>query len=467
MGDFSPTLTPVRPLLESISNAMTVHGLLPENRRLLVAASGGADSQVLLHALHHLAGPLQLTLTVAHAHHQLRGRAADADAALVVESARVLGWPVISERLPVAESHAESAESLEMTARRLRHEFLARVAVERDISTVALAHHADDQAELVLLRLLRGAGGDGLGGMGWSNPSPAEPRIRLIRPLLSSSRSDLVSAARDAGIQFREDRSNRDPRFLRNRVRHQLLPLLERRFNPAIRRLLVRTADLVGADAAHVADEARRWRLAKRRRQFDSLSLAVQRGILRQEVRALGHEPGFDLIERLRQQSGRPEEISPGRLIQRTPEGQVVEVARVRETPFAPGEVALRLRSTGGILTLEDRRVEYGIRTAKPGARRRSAPWTECFSARAVGARVILRHWRPGDRFQPLGFTVEAKLKDLFIKRKVPAERRRGLLVATTATGKVFWVESLPPGELFKVRASTRRILVWKCRCQT
>lgn len=457
----------MRPLLESISNALTVHGLLPGDRRLLVAASGGVDSQVLLHALHHLAGPLQLRLTVAHAHHQLRGRAADADAELVAESARVLGWPVISERLPVADAHAESVESLEMTARRLRHEFLARVAKERDISTVALAHHADDQAELVLLRLLRGAGGDGIGGMGWSNPSSANPEIQLIRPLLSQTRTDLLTVARDAGIPFREDGSNRDRRFLRNRVRHQLLPFLERQFNPAIRRLLVRTADLVGADAAHVADEARRWRLAKRRRRFGSLSLAIQRSILRQEVRTLGHEPGFELVERLRLHSGRAEEISPGRLIHRTPEGQIVEMSRSQGSPFSPGEIALRLRPSGGTLALDDRRVDYRVRIGKPGARRRAVPWTECFSAQAVGTRINLRYWRPGDRFQPLGFAVEAKLKDLFIKRKVPAERRRGLLVATTAAGKVFWVESLPPGEPFKVRASTRRILVWKCRCQT
>ena len=181
----------------------------------------------------------------------------------------------------------------------------------------------------------------------------------------------------------------------------------------------------------------------------------------------MGHEPGFELVERLRQHSGRPEEISLGRLIHRTAEGRVVELARRRKTPYRPGEITLRLRPTGGTLAMEDRRVDYRIRITLPGARRQSVPGTECFSARAVGTRVILRYWRPGDRFQPLGFPVEAKLKDLLIKRKVPAESRRGLLVATTATGKVFWVESLPPGERFKVRADTRRILVWKCRCET
>lgn len=455
----------MRALLAHVSASLLARDLLPADRRLLVAVSGGADSMILLHTLHRLARRLSLQLTVAHGHHQLRGRAADADAALVEATAQALDWPSVSERLPVAEENALSGESLEMTARRLRHSFLARVARKHGISTVAIAHHADDQAELVLLRLLRGSGGDGLGGMAWDNPSPADSRIRLIRPLLDLPKTRLVAAAGDAGIPFREDRSNRDPRFLRNRIRNELLPRLERRFSPSIRELLVRTAELVGTDAAFVTQEARRWLAATSHSTFGSLHVAIQRAVLREQVRALGHEPGFALLERLRL-SGESGEIAPGRCLYRADDGRIHAMSPASRKVFRTGELSLSLRPSGASHDFNGTRVVYRLRSVRASTRLRYDAGTEFFSAPAVGSEVTLRHWRPGDRFQPLGFPRPAKLQDLFTNRKVPAERRRGLLVATTDTGTLFWVESLPPGELFKVTPTTRRILVWKWRSQ-
>jgi tRNA(Ile)-lysidine synthase len=119
--------------------------------------------------------------------------------------------------------------------------------------------------------------------------------------------------------------------------------------------------------------------------------------------------------------------------------------------------------SPGGEIRIGDRAVQYRIRPWTKRSRIRPAAGSEMFAAAAVGPVIILRHWRPGDRFQPLGFTGESKLQDIFVNRKVPATRRRGLLVATTGDHDIFWVESLPPGERFRVTDSTRRVLVWKC----
>lgn len=454
----------MRALLAHVAASLNARALIPSDRRLLVAVSGGLDSTLLLRLLHGLQKPLGLALWVAHANHQLRGRRADADAAWVRALSDSLGCPFVGERLPVRTENSGSTESLEMTSRRLRHAFLARAARSLGISTIAVAHHADDQAELILLRLLRGAGGDGLRGMGWLDPSPADPGVQLIRPLLDLSREQLLQAARDAGFGFREDGSNRDPAFLRNRVRHRLLPLLERQFNPAIRETLRKTADLVGANAAFVNGEARRWLASKRRQPFPALPCALQRSILREQIRSLGHEPGYDLIEHLRA-SEKPATLSPGQIIFRSADGFVCRASAPPAPEFQSDSARHTLDPKGGAIDFAGRRIEYqaGPRPPAMRVRQTQSNGSEHFSARAVGRVVILRHWRPGDRFQPLGFSKPSKLQDLFINRKVPVARRRSLLVATTAGGTLFWVESLPPGERFKLTDGTRRILRWKC----
>ncbi|MBX3734354.1 MAG: tRNA lysidine(34) synthetase TilS [Verrucomicrobiae bacterium] len=443
--------------------SLTRHGLLPAGGRILVAVSGGADSMMLLHLLHTLAGPLRLELAVAHAHHQLRGSDADLDARLVRMTARALGLRCVMARLPVREARGLTGESLEMAARRLRHAFLARTARRLGMLTVALAHHADDQAELVLMRLLQGAGGDGLAGMSWQNPSSADRRIVLIRPLLDLPGSRLKAAAIAGGVPFREDASNSDPGPLRNRVRLELLPLLEARFSPAIRRLLGRTADLVGAEATFVGAEAQRWLEHPQDRDFRVLPLALQRAVLRVQLRALGHEPGFDTVERLRRGVG-VHQVSEDLRVRRDAGGRVVPESPVTVPDFEGREQRLELRSRGGTATLGGTSIRYSFDRAASFSPDNRSAGEEVFDAARVGMRICLRHWRPGDRFQPLGFARPAKLQDLLVNRKVPAARRRTLLVAATGDGILFWVESLPPGDLFRIRPDTRRTLRWKWR---
>ncbi|MEI6356636.1 MAG: tRNA lysidine(34) synthetase TilS, partial [Verrucomicrobiota bacterium] len=210
------------------------HSLLPEDGRIVVAVSGGTDSIVLLDLFHRVAIRDGLHLVVAHANHQLRGEASDRDEAFVLGLAARLGHPAVSGRLDVRAEMARSRTSVEMSARKLRHAFLARTAAEHRASVVALAHHADDQAELFLLRLLRGAGGEGLGGMAWNSPSPADPSRTLVRPLLGLPKAELLAHLKAKRLESREDSSNEDRDILRNRIRHELLPVLERDFTPAI-----------------------------------------------------------------------------------------------------------------------------------------------------------------------------------------------------------------------------------------
>lgn len=347
-----------------------------------------------------------------------------------------------------------------MVARRLRHRFLASTAAKERVGTVATAHHADDQAELLLLRLLRGAGSEGLAGMTWSSPAPFQfPKAReltLIRPLLRCHREELLRFATSEGIAFREDSSNADRTLLRNRVRHELLPLLEQEFNPGIRGVLCRTAELLGDESEHLADEANAWRGNPDRPPFPSLSPALQRWVLRQELWELGHDVGFDQLERLRRQQGVT--VAPGIDLEWNAGGGFIR----RESPgrFSSHRVETTLGSRG-TQAVGDRFVEWRLKpTRRSDLLPVGIPGWECLDAQAIGSSVIFRHWRPGDRFQMLGRKGSTKLQDLFVNRKIPAAVRRRLAIGETATGQIFWVERLPPGELFKVTPETRRLLL-------
>ncbi len=414
---------------------------------------------VLLHVLAGMRRP-RLDLVVAHANHGLRGADSDTDAAFVETTCQNLGIRCHVGTLRVRETLERSKESLEMVARRLRHRFLASTAAKEGIGTEATAHHADDQAELLLLRLLRGAGSEGLAGMTWQSLAPVQiPKAReltLIRPLLRCHREELLRFATSEAIAFREDSSNSDRTLLRNRVRHDLLPLLEREFNPGIRGVLCRTAELLGDEAEHLADEAEAWRGNPDRLPFASLSPALQRWVLRQELWELGHDVGFDPLERLR---GRQSvTVAPGIDLEWRSGGGFAR--RESHDRFSSQRAEISL-GFSGTQALGNRFVEWRLEPTRcSDPQLVGIPGWECLDAQAVGPSVIFRHWNPGDRFQMLGRKRSSKLQDLFVNRKIPAAVRRHLVIGETAAGQIFWVESLPPGELFKVTPETRRLLL-------
>lgn len=433
------------------------HQLRPHNGRLLVAVSGGIDSMVLLTGLLNLAPKLELSLRIAHADHQLRGAESDRDAASVAAVAAHFGLPVVIRKLEVRSKKSASPESVEMVARRLRHRFLAEEALAGGESTVALGHQADDQAELVLLRLLRGAGSDGLSGMNWCDPSPADSQVRLIRPLLDFSRDELRQAAAELEVTFREDSSNQGPQYLRNRIRHELLPYLEREFNPRIRRGLQRTADILGAEAAWLADEVRKWRASTNALPFAELPVALQRGILRQQLWEWGQEGDFETIEKLRESV--PSTQSPLLTLTRGSDG----ILRSK-SPLPNYRIEERSVVLGRTNRVHLGGAELVLKRSRKVAAANALFAQESFDAQRVGSVVTFRHWRPGDRFQPLGFRQPSKVQNLFVNRKIPPAERRTAVVGTTAAGILFWVEGLPPGETFKLGPKTDQILTVKWR---
>jgi tRNA(Ile)-lysidine synthase len=414
---------------------------------------------VLFEVLRRLARVHHWRLGVAHFNHQLRGRTSDADERFVQTIARRWRIPCWVGRADVRRIARREKVSVEMAARHERHQFLAHTASKGGANTVALAHHADDQVELFFLRLLRGAGTQGLAGMQWSSSSPADPAVHLIRPLLDCRKSDLRQFADEAGVPFREDTSNVSMDILRNRIRRELLPLLARHYQPAMSKIVLRQMEILRAESAFLDRQAAAWR-EERVPDFDGLEIAIQRRVLQEELIALGAPVEFDLIERLRKAPHRVVTIGPALTVCHDGLGRIQRVES-EAISFNDRQVEVDFEQRRGRGQFDGLQWSWGIQETRgsrlPTARSRC----ECFDADKVGSQAVLRHWQAGDCFQPSGMRSPVKLQDLFTNLRIPRAVRHQLTVATTPGGEIWWVEGLRISEQFKLRAGTRRRLRW------
>jgi len=450
----------VSALIQRVEQIIANRRLIKHGEAAVVAVSGGLDSMVLMHVLHALADQHRWKLVIAHFNHQLRGRAADADERFVARAAKKLGLRFESARADVKQLARERKFSLEMAARQLRHEFLARTARELGIRKVLLAHHADDQVELFFLRLFRGAGSQGLGGMGWTGRSPANPKVSLARPLLSETKMELAAFAREQKIPFREDATNRSTDILRNRIRRKLLPLLRREFHSQIDGAVLRSMELLRDEwewltlrALHCLESL------SQARAFTELHAALQRRVIQIGLLRSGLAPRFDLVEALRAEPARWVSVEPRLLCRRTAKG-TIETREAAAIEFQTGEHALELHRRSGRAVFDGTQLSWSFTRGSKIPQRRTN--TQFFDADAVGGQIVLRHWHAGDRFQPIGMERAVKLQDLFVNEKIPRERRHKLVIATTRDGEIFWVEDLRIGERFKITPKTKRILKWR-----
>jgi tRNA(Ile)-lysidine synthase len=446
-----------------------LESILEPGETLVAAVSGGVDSMVLLDILDGLRSQLALKLHVAHLDHQLRLESAE-DCDFVAAVAAQRGLSCTCGREDVAAYAKNKRLSLEDAARRLRYRFLDQVAQDVGSKKIALGHHADDQAETVLLRLLRGSGSTGLSGMA------AVRQERYIRPLLPWRRSTIEDYARAIDLNFREDASNRDLRFGRNRMRHELIPLLERSYNPAIVEVLKRTAavlrdedGLLGKMAQDAVETVvKEWcetKITLDSRQLLGYHIAIQRRVVRQLLQGLSAREGpFDFAQT---------EALLGLADKRC--SGVCEFADIRaqnvgeELIFCRGShpaVNIDVQVPGQTCVTSHRcsvdmrlvaRSEFAALKSTLGGRRAA------FDARLADQRLRLRSLQVGDRFQPLGMTGHKKLSDLLIDCKWPRILRDEILLLTCAD-EIVWVAGLRSSQLFRVREDTREILLVEMR---
>ncbi len=450
-------------LREHVEKSIRARSLLQDGERVLMAVSGGVDSMVLLQLLHDLSASHGWKLAVAHFNHQLRGRSSDADARFVERTAKSLGLRACVGSGDVKSFAERRGLSVEMAARELRHDFFARTARRLKIGKLMLAHHADDQVELFFLRVLRGAGGEGLAGMKWQNASASDGKLQLVRPLLDIPKQELEKFACENKIAFRKDATNDSRDILRNRVRHELLPLVERHYQRGLKRTVLRLMEIIGDESAFVEATARGW-LSKRKPPFVRLSAAVQRRALQIQLQRLGIEAEFDLIESLRRMSGKPVFTRQSHGVICGADG-VVKIASCEEKNFSAQKRLLNLGTTGtGKVDFSGVKACWSVESVRSAKLPERAAGREFFDADKIGCHIVLRHWQPGDRFQPIGMGASVKLQDWFVNRKIPRARRRELVLATTRAGSVFWIEGERIGDRFKVTTATRRRLTWRWR---
>jgi tRNA(Ile)-lysidine synthase len=433
---------------------------------ILLGLSGGPDSVALTHALQTVAHSLGSRLAAAHLNHRLRGTESDLDERFVREVCLRLGLELIVER---ADGLGPDTPNLEERARELRHSFLNRTADSLGASHIALAHHADDQAETVLMRLLRGAGMAGLGAMAEAGPG------RLIRPLLGLSRAALLAYLDAIGARFVTDSTNLSTTPLRNRVRNELLPMLEREYAPGLRdRLAELSSELrsVCDFLTLLARDELRARLeisgALEIGGFEKLHPALAAMLIREFIRdRIGNLRRIERahIEAMRSLCvvGPPNgafKLPGGWQMRREYQRVFVEHTRRR----APSAFAVELARDGETL-VADACFAFDSSTfeARPGIAMPACLCEALFDADRIDQCLIVRNFVRGDRIRPLGLEGERKLTDVFIDKKLPRERRANWPLVV-AGDEIIWVPELVRSGAALVTPTTRTILLVKAK---
>ncbi len=414
--------------------------------RLAAAVSGGADSVALLRVLLELRSELGIVLMVAHFNHGLRGEQSDADQAFVAELAKEHGLDFFAGHGNVADYAFASKLGIEAAGRELRYRWFAELARLQRLDSIATAHTLDDQAETVLLKFLRGAGTKGLAGIYPVIVADGEWKVRIVRPLLGVSRDEVETYLTAQAQSWREDESNLDHRFLRNRLRHELLPLLEREYNPEIRRLLNDVADTSRAEEDYWRELAAREAAARTSPNqlslagFAQLPLALQRRVLKRFAESEGVALDFAHVERLHRCAlgevtraelpGGRVVVRRGASLQWRATGQHAASTYCYSLPV-PGEIHItELRLT---LRAELVPEEFAC----------ELPQEELLNPDLLGPELVVRNWRPGDRFWPAHSRSEEKLKRLFAEKHIAAEQRPQWPVAVH-DNEIVWVRGFP-----------------------
>ena len=443
------------------------HRMLQPGDLVVVAVSGGPDSVALCHLLHRLRHSLKVELVVAHVHHGLRGAEADQDALFVQNLSQQLGLPVVEQRLEVHSWQKEHGGSLQMAARALRYQCLHQVMAEKGANKLALGHNADDQAEEILLRILRGAGQRGLSGMDPCNHKG------IIRPLLECHRQEIMTYLEDHGLAFQQDSSNLKPWCQRNLLRLELLPQLQQAFNSNLNATLLRTSKIIREEEdfweSHLASWLKEYSVEL---GDDGIRLpirpllethpAMQKRLLRRVVQQVkGDLRGFGfhhteiLLQLCRSPAANRQLDLPGEVRAEKSYDWVTVTLRpetAEDFTFRISDYGLHVfpplnHSMAVELLDTDMPIEFS-----------HDPNEAIMDPDRVSFPLTLRSCRPGDRFRPLGLGGSKKLKNFFIDSKVPKSQRRQIPILCSKD-HIIWVVGHRLDDRVKLTTDTSRLL--------
>lgn len=466
---------------QAVGKTIETYRMLQTGDSVLVGVSGGPDSMALLHVLIALVPRLHLRLGVAHLNHGLRKEDSDCDAEFVASIARQLGLPNYVQKMDVRSYQKINRLSLEEAARHVRYDFYYAVAKTNGYDKIALGHHADDNAELVLMHIFRGSGTRGVSGI------PPVRGEKIIRPLIDLKKSEILDFLARKKIAYISDLSNKDTQYLRNRIRHHLIPSLKSSYNPKISETLIRMASITRVEEDWIEDilnpifeesviEINDDKIILSAQYVDRLHIAAKRRIFRRAIaRVKGDLKRISLshiesaIRLLKKKSGYGCLDLPDR-IRIYLEGDNLVICQER---YALRELQSDARKSvtcdfeyslsepGSIFIKEiNTHIRFSVIS--------SDGLPECFHAGHQVAFVdmdnisfplIVRNVRSGDRFTPLGMTGSQKVNRFFSNKKIPKIERIKCPVLTDGEGKIIWVAGHRIDEFFRVLPLSKIVL--------
>ena len=439
---------------------------------LLVAVSGGPDSVCLLHTLAELREGLGITLHVAHLNHKLRGTESEADARYVSRLTHRLGISATIEEQDVKAYQKHKRISLEEAAREVRYTFLAQVAQSVGAKEAALGHTVDDHIETILMHLVRGTGIKGLQGLQphtqWQLGGNS---ITIVRPLLQVSREETTNYCRQHRLKPRIDTSNLSLSPLRNRIRHQLLPLL-RSYNPQVTEALLRTARIAGDDLGFIDEQCLRLWAEIAQKQGNTVILdkqrllkspsALRRYLLRMSIeKLLGNIKDIemrhieDIMSILTKPAGKRLDLPEGLIFAVEYDRYLLTQDREALSPFPPLEDEFPLKLPGET-SLPGWRIEANIINREQMTEKDD--FTAHLDLDKAGDKLTVRSRQRGDRFQPLGMSQPKKLGEFMIDAKIP-QAWRGRIPIVCSPQHILWVVGWRIDDRAKITPQTKRIL--------
>jgi tRNA(Ile)-lysidine synthase len=452
-------------MMEKVKQTITKYGLLKQNDRVVVGLSGGPDSTALVVTLAQIAPSLGVQLIIAHFNHGLRGREADQDELSAGKLAKKLGLSFVSRKTD--NTAVPPGLSPEDFYRRERYRFFDEVAKSNRANKIALGHNLQDQAETVLLHLLRGSGLDGLKGI-----SPLRDG-KYIRPLLEVSRQEIISYLDHAGISYRQDSSNASKIHLRNKIRLELLPYLKNEFNPKIDEALVQMAEILREENIYIKEcvnNALKSTCIKKQKNkillnieyISMLPLAIRRRLFKElleDFSLLRNGITFlhiNSIGKLLQnpESGKKICLPCGIEARREYENLILE----RRTDGAkrveylypveiPGAIYLAQRNlTVRLKMVEKNKIDFNIKNK------------DYIDLDKIRLPLVLRNRREGDWFQPLGMAGRQKLKSFFIDHKITQQKRNEIMLLVDQQA-VIWIENMHLSDQVKITPETKNVL--------